>query len=203
MWRTGRNTRQNCALLRKNTAEMPRNRMTTRRKLQTRMSQERLPCRSMRMPRQRSWQTRCPDFPRKRDGRLLSRKTTTWTRQEPLQISVRSAGEDRKLRKMRRERKNRSTRSRQRKSVRSSARNWRSAPQKSGKRWKRKRSAVRRKSGKLRDARKKNAVRKNRRRSTENAHAETRSAIFRLRKRMTTRKIWNWNPWMICSIPTT
>ena len=40
-----------------------------------------------RMPRQRSWQTRCPDFPRKRDGRLLSRKTTTWTRQEPLQIS--------------------------------------------------------------------------------------------------------------------
>ena len=91
----------------------------------------------------------------------------------------------------------------QRKNGRSSARNWRSAPQKSGKRWKRKRSAVRRKSGKLRDARKKNAVRKNRRRSTESAHAETRSAIFRLRKRMTMRKIWNWNPWMICSIPTT
>ena len=112
-------------------------------------------------------------------------------------------GEDRKLRKMRRERKNRSTRSRQRKSVRSSARSWRSAPQKSGKRWKRKLSAVLRKSGKPPDARKRNAVRRSRRRSTANVPAETRSATSRLRKRRTTMESWSWNPWMTCWIPTT
>lgn len=31
----------------------------------------------------KSWQTRCPDSLRKRDGLLLSRKTMTWVPQEP------------------------------------------------------------------------------------------------------------------------
>ena len=87
--------------------------------------------------------------------------------------------------------------------VRSSARSWRSAPQKSGKRWKRKLSAVLRKSGKPPDARKRNAVRRSRRRSTANVPAETRSATSRLRKRRTTMESWSWNPWMTCWIPTT
>ena len=36
-----------------------------------------------RKPRRKSWQTRCPDSLRKRDGLLLSRKTMTWVPQEP------------------------------------------------------------------------------------------------------------------------
>ena len=53
-----------------------------------------------------------------------------------------------------------------------------------------------------RDERKKSAARRSRQRSTVNVPAEIRSAISRLRKKMT-RMNWNWNLWMICWIPTT
>ena len=69
--------------VRKSTAEMPRSWMIMMREPRIPKLPSRLPCRFMRMPRRKSWQTRCPDSLRKRDGLLLSRKTMTWVPQEP------------------------------------------------------------------------------------------------------------------------